>query len=127
MGDCGNCHSRLGNDFCQYATDSGYCALDGSFSVTLDWSANVERFSNGLNWLNLGFLGLFASAACFAMWNRVCKGLGVVRASVGLYLSPLVGVAFAAVFLGERQTLMSSSGGIAIVVGVVLANWRRCK
>ena len=108
-------------------TDSGYCALDGSFSVTLDWSANVERFSNGLNWLNLGFLGLFASAACFAMWNQVCKGLGVVRASVGLYLSPLVGVAFAAVFLGERQTLMSSSGGVAIVVGVVLANWRRWK
>ena len=29
--------------------------------------------------------------------------------------------------LGERQTLMSSSGGIAIVVGVVLANWRRWK
>ena len=64
------------------ATDSGYYALDGSFSVTLDWTANVERFSSWLNWLNLGFLGFLASAACFAMWNYACKGLGVVRATV---------------------------------------------
>lgn len=27
-------------------TDSGYCALDGSFSVTLDWAANAERISD---------------------------------------------------------------------------------
>ena len=29
------------------ATDCGYCALDGSFSVTLDWTANAARFSRG--------------------------------------------------------------------------------
>ena len=29
--------------FCVWGvTDFGYCALDGSFSVTLDWTANVE-------------------------------------------------------------------------------------
>lgn len=108
-------------------TDSGYCALDGSFSVTLDWSANVERFSDWRNWLNLGFLGLLASAACFAMWNYACRGLGVVHASVGLYLTPLVGVVFAVVFLGERLTPMSSLGGIIIVIGVAFANWRKGK
>ena len=84
-------------------TESGYCALDGSFSVTLDWAANIERFSNWLNWLNLGFLGLLASAACFAMWNYACKGLGVVRATIGLYLTPIVGAIFAVLFLGERH------------------------
>ena len=63
-------------------TDSGYCALDGSFSVTLGWSANVERFSDWLNWLNLGFLGIFASASCFVLWNYVCHAIGVVRATV---------------------------------------------
>ena len=106
-------------------TDSGYCALDGSFSVTLDWAANVERFSNALNWLNLGFLGLLASAACFAMWNYACRGLGVVRATVGLYLTPIVGVVFAAVFLDERLTAMSALGGLVIIVGVAIANGRR--
>ena len=112
--------------FCVWgATDSGYCALDGSFSVTLDWAANVERFSSWLNWLNLGFLGLLASAACFAMWNYACKGLGVVRATIGLYLTPIVGVIFAALFLGERPTTMSVLGGIVIVIGVAIANWRK--
>ncbi len=108
-------------------TDSGYCALDGSFSVTLDWHANVERLSNGLNWLNLGFLGFLASAACFAMWNLTCREIGVVRASVGLYLIPLVGVVFAVAILGEHLTPMSSFGSVVILIGVVLANWRKEK
>lgn len=107
------------------ATNSGYCVLDGSFSVTLDWAANVERFSSWMNWMNLGFLGLFASAACFAMWNYACNALGVVRATIGLYLTPIVSVVFAAVFLGERLTLMSALGGIVIIIGVVIANRRR--
>ena len=106
-------------------TDSGYCALDGSFSVTLDWAANAERFSCWLNWLNLGFLGLLASAASFAMWNYACKGLGVVRATIGLYLTPIVGVIFAALFLGERPTPMSTLGGVVIIIGVAIANWRK--
>ena len=106
-------------------TETGYCALDGSFSVTLDWAVNVERFSSWLNWLNLGFLGLLASAASFAMWNYACKGLGVVRATIGLYLTPIVGVIFAALFLGERLTLMSALGGVVIIIGVAIASWRR--
>lgn len=114
--------------FCVWGvTDAGYCALDGSFSVTLDWAANVERFSNWRNWMNLGFLGLLASAACFAMWNYVCWEIGVVRASIGLYLTPIVGVVFAVVFLGERLTMMSALGGLIIIIGVVLANWRKGK
>ena len=112
--------------FCVWGvTESGYCALDGSFSVTLDWAANVERFSSWLNWLNLGFLGLLASAASFAMWNYACKELGVVRATIGLYLTPIVGVIFAALFLGERSTPMSVLGGVVIIVGVAIANWRK--
>ena len=112
--------------FCIWGvTDSGYCALDGSFSVTLDWAANVERFSGWKNWMNFGFLGLLASAACFAMWNYACRGIGVVRASIGLYLTPIVGVVFATLFLDERLTIMSIVGGILIIFGVAIANWRR--
>ena len=112
--------------FCAWGvTESGYCALDGSFSITLDWAANVDRFSNWLNWLNFGFLGLLASAACFAMWNYACKELGVVRTTIGLYLTPIAGVFFAALFLGERPTPMSTLGGIVIVIGVVVANRRK--
>ena len=102
-------------------TESGFYALDGSFSVTLDLAENIKRFTRPLNIMNLLFLGILASAACFVMWNRACKALGVVRTTVGLYLTPIVGVMFAALFLGEKLTQMSAIGGALIVAGVVLA------
>ena len=106
------------------ATESGFYALDGSFSVTLDLAENIERFTRPLNIMNLAFLGVLASAACFVMWNRACKALGVVRTTVGLYLTPIVGVMFAALFLGEKLTAMSAVGGVLIIAGVVLATIR---
>lgn len=105
------------------ATEQGYYALDGSFSVTLDADINLERFSRPVNWVNIAFLGGVASAACFVLWNGACKALGVVRTTVGLYLTPIVGVVFASLFLGERLTAMSAAGGVVIVAGVVVANY----
>ena len=111
-------------------TEDGFYALDGSFSVTIDAEVNAERFGRALNWVNLGFLGMLASAACFVLWNYACKTLGVVRTTVGLYLTPVVGVLFAVIFLGERLTAVSMVGGLVIITGVVLANtelFRRLK
>lgn len=109
--------------FCVWGmTAAGSGVLDGSFAVTLDGVANAARFADGLNWFNLGFLGLLASAACFVMWNFACCRIGVVRATVCLYLLPVVGVVFAAVFLGERLTPMSLVGGLVILAGVAIAN-----
>lgn len=103
-------------------TEEGFYALDGSFSVTIDAEVNAERFGRALNWVNLGFLGVLASAACFVLWNHACKTLGVVRTTIGLYLTPVVGVLFAVIFLGESLTTASIVGGLVIVAGVVLAN-----
>lgn len=111
-------------------TEEGVYALDGSFSVTIDAEVNAERFGRALNWVNLGFLGVLASAACFVLWNHACKTLGVVRTTIGLYLTPVVGVVFAVIFLGESLTTASIVGGLVIVAGVVLANtemFRRLK
>ena len=103
-------------------TDSGFYAIDGSFSITLDVDINAERFSRPMNWLNLGFLGVLASAACFVMWNIACKSLGVVRTTIGLYLTPIVGVVFAVIMLDEHLTMMSIAGCLVILLGVAIAN-----
>lgn len=103
-------------------TEDGFYALDGSFSVTIDAEVNAERFGRTLNWVNLGFLGVLASAACFVLWNHACKFLGVVHTTIGLYLTPVVGVLFAVIFLGETLTAASIVGGPVIIAGVVLAN-----
>jgi drug/metabolite transporter (DMT)-like permease len=106
-------------------TEAGYIALDGSCSVTLGAAANIERLSSFRNLGNLAFLGLLASAACFVLWSRACRALGVVRTTIGLYLTPVVGVVFATLFLGERITWLSAVGGILIVCGVAVANMKR--
>lgn len=107
------------------ATGSGTYALDGFLRVSLDARLNAARFRNAMNWLNLGFLGILASALCFVMWNRACHSLGVVRTSVSLYLTPIVGALFAMLFLGERITLGGVLGCAIILAGVAIAGRRR--
>ena len=106
-------------------TPSGFVALDGSYSVTLDADVNLDRFASVLNWVNLAFLGVLASAACFVLWSHACRSLGMVRTTIGLYLTPIVGVAFATLFLKEKLTWLSVAGGVLILCGVALANKRR--
>ena len=103
------------------ATESGFCAMDGSFSVNFNIEDNIKRFSSVCNWANLAFLGAVASAAGFALWNCACKGLGVVKATVLLYLVPVAGVVFAVGFLGESVAPMGIAGGVLIVAGVAVA------
>ena len=102
-------------------TESGICALDGSFAVIVDAGVNAERFSDLVNWMNIAFLGLLASAASFVLWSAVCRVLGVVKTTISLYLTPIVGVIFAAVFLGEKITILEVVGGGVILVGVAIA------
>ena len=102
-------------------TESGICALDGSFAVILDAAVNAQRFASLVNWMNIAFLGLLASAASFVLWSAACRTIGVVKMTVSLYLTPIVGVVFAAVFLGERVTRLEIIGGCVILVGVALA------
>ena len=105
-------------------TASGRTVLQGSFAVSLDPAVNGARFASGLNLLNLGFLGLLASAACFVVWNMACEALGTVRCTVALYLTPVVTVLFAAAFLGERMTIVSVLGSALILGGVILSGWQ---
>ena len=106
-------------------TPYGRAAMSGSFAVTLAPDVNAARFARLMNYVNLGFLGLFASAGCFVFWNQACVRLGVVRCTIGIYLIPAVTVLFAFAFLGERLTAVSATGALLTLVGVVLSNVRR--
>ena len=105
-------------------TETGRTVMKGSFAVTTGWAVNRARFTAGLNLLNLGFLGILASAVCFVIWNVACHRVGVVRCSIGLYLIPVVTVLFAYLFLGEVLTPQSAFGAVLTLVGVVVSGWR---
>lgn len=90
------------------------------FSCSLGLALNAERFSSRLNLLNLGFLGLLASALAFVLWNETCKHLGTVRATCGLYFIPAVTAVVAHFALGESLTGMTALGAILTVLGVAI-------
>jgi len=105
-------------------TPSGRAVMDGSLGVCLDPASNCRRFADLANLGHLVFLGVVSSAWCFALWSVACRRLGVVRTSVGIYLIPVVGAAFAAFFLGERVTPTGMLGGAMIICGAVFAGRR---
>ena len=75
-------------------------------------------------WLNLLFLGLIASLACFIIWNLVMSKLGNVTSTNYVYLNPVFTLITAALILGERMSPMSIIGCTAILAGVILAGRR---
>jgi drug/metabolite transporter (DMT)-like permease len=66
----------------------------------------------------LAFLGLGASATCFVSWNFAVKRLGVLKANAYIYLTPLVTLAFSALVLDERITMVGAIGCACILAGL---------
>ncbi len=83
---------------------------------------NGQRFSSWPNWLNLAFLGLGASAFCFAAWNKACIYLGTVRANLGIYMIPIVTIVFAVIVLHEQITPMGLCGTALTIAGLVVCS-----
>ena len=75
-------------------------------------------------WLWVGLSALLAQVLGFMGWFLGTQALGAARVSVFLNITPLVGVALAASFLGERITAEKIVAGVVILVGVWLANRR---
>lgn len=98
---------------------------DASVYVNLSAADNALRFSRPMNWVNLLFLGLGASALCFVLWNIVCHSLGTVKATVGIYLIPVVTIVFAFIFLHEKITWMGLLGAALTITGLLISGKRK--
>jgi len=80
-----------------------------------------ERFARPSNTLNILFLGLGASALCFATWNFAVRILGAVKTSVYIYLVPVITVVASVIVLSERVTWMSALGTILTLSGLFIS------
>jgi drug/metabolite transporter (DMT)-like permease len=76
-------------------------------------------------WGELAFLALGCTAAGLLLWSVAVLAGGAARVSLLLYLEPVVSVLGAAVFLGERVTLVMIGGGLLIMSGVAVASTGR--
>jgi drug/metabolite transporter (DMT)-like permease len=73
------------------------------------------------SWLVVLFLGAGASGVAFLLWNYALRVLDASLAASYINLIPLIGVATAAVFLGESLSPSQLLGGALILAGIWLA------
>ncbi len=91
-------------------------------SLFLGFEASLSSFLDPVNLLNFLYLGIGASAACFAIWNYSVAILGPVKTSVYIYAIPLVTVVFSVLLLDEKINLLSASGMFLALLGLFLSN-----
>ena len=85
----------------------------------MDFSPDISSLIKPLNFANLLFLGLGASAACFVTWNYAVKLLGAVRTSVYIYLVPVITVIASILILKEPFTFMTGLGTLLTLSGLI--------
>ena len=91
----------------------------------MDFHWGLGRFVAFVNWSNIVFLGLGASAMCFVAWTFAIKRLGAVQSSVYIYLVPVVTVITAALILREKITWMAGLGTALTLAGLILSEMRQ--
>jgi len=82
---------------------------------------DVARFADPVNLLNILFLGLGASALCFATWSFSVRILGAVKTSIYIYMIPVVTVITSVIILHEKITLMAAIGTILTLAGLFIS------
>ena len=87
------------------------------FPVTFD----ITLISKPINFFNLLFLGLGASALCFVTWNMAVRILGSIKTSAYIYAVPILTIATAAIVLGEQVTPTIALGTTLTLIGLLLS------
>ncbi len=90
----------------------------------MDFSPDLQRILNGANLFHLLFLGLFASALCFAIWNWAVGVLGAVKTTLYIYIVPVVTILAAATVLHETVTPLALLGAFLALAGMFIAEHR---
>ena len=86
------------------------------------WQFPLENLLDVKVMLNLLFLALIASFACFLLWTFVVNKLGAVTSNNYIYLVPFSTVIFSAIVLHEEMTFIAWIGCGLIILGVYMAN-----
>lgn len=86
-----------------------------------DFKIDLHRFAEPKNLFNILYLGIGASAVCFATWNLAVKILGAVKTSVYIYVSPLVTLLMSVIILHENITLLALTGTFLTLSGLLIS------
>lgn len=71
------------------------------------------------------YVGILASIVAFLSWNYGVVQMGAEKASIFLNFIPVFSSIFATIFLHEQLMLAQIIGGLAVIGGVIIANYTK--
>lgn len=86
-----------------------------------DFQIKLSQIILPQNLFNLLFLGLGASALCFATWNFAVKWLGSVKTSIYIYVVPVITATTSFLVLKEQMTTTTVVGIVLTLMGLFLS------
>lgn len=78
-----------------------------------------------ITWLAFVWLGIVVSFIASVVWFRMIYDIGPSRASMMIYMFPLVGVLLGVIFLGEKVSWQIVVGGSLILASIYLVNVKK--
>ena len=96
--------------------------LPNWFIVSAQDGMALEKQAQGLDRMLLG-LALPGTALAYWLWYRVLGEVELNRANSFSFLVPIFGLAMGVVFYQESISVLTASGIILTVLGIVLVNW----
>jgi len=107
----------------QYAT---YAIWAGTFFLLLlsDGLFQTIQTAPVSSTLAIVYLGVFPAALAYVTWSYIVSRIPASIAATYLYLSPLLAIIIALIWLGELPSWLSLTGGILTLVGVITINMR---
>jgi drug/metabolite transporter (DMT)-like permease len=87
-----------------------------------DFKMDLARFDDAYLF-NILYLGLGASAVCFATWSFAVKELGAVKTSAYIYMVPVITVAASVAILDEPLTPLAATGTLLTLAGLFLSEY----
>lgn len=79
----------------------------------------------GITWVALLWLGVLGSAVAYILYFSLLHSIGPTRATMVTYIPPLVGILLGMIFLGEQITWQAVVGGLMVISGIVVVNFKR--
>jgi len=90
--------------------------------IRLDWS-NISAAAYG----GVVYSGLLSIGVAYLIWNYGLQTVGAVHTATYQNLVPVLGLIFGVLLLGEKLTYLQYLGSGIVVMGIVLARWKRKK